>query len=351
MSKKVISAAFALAVTLFIILGAIALGGEDTPASYAGLQNPFPWSDTDAQQAGKKVYQQSCQGCHGATGSGIARADFSAASYAASLESRPDYYFWLLSEGVLDKGMPPYKASIPEQQRWQTLAYLWSLSGATPAPEPSSDSPSTGSANAVLQILAPPEVKAGEPMSITAYLRDESNQPIANAQVEFFAQADFFVRGLAELGQALTDSRGAATLRTALGNSGETRIVARYGSVENSIVLKINSGPLYRPDVGIELPRLGPDIVIGKRISEGIGQAPTNVLHLPGAVSWLLLLLGGVIAIWSVYFVAVLQVVFISSGGGRGQRAVSRFPLLLLALIVLAGLFFALKLLVGPYIT
>ncbi len=126
-----------LVITFFLwILATAVLAQEETevPTPYAGLRNPFSWSDTSAQEAGKALYQQSCSGCHGANGGNIARTDFSAADYPRSLEERPDLYFWILSEGELDEGMPPYKSSLSEEQQWQVLTYLWSL-GTEVAPQ------------------------------------------------------------------------------------------------------------------------------------------------------------------------------------------------------------------------
>lgn len=111
---------------LWVLTTAVLAQGEP-PSPYAGLQNPFPWSDTSAQETGKGLYQQQCSGCHGADGSNLAGSDFSAASYPRSLEERPDLYFWMLSEGWLDNGMPAYKSSLSEEQRWQVLTYIWSL--------------------------------------------------------------------------------------------------------------------------------------------------------------------------------------------------------------------------------
>ncbi len=100
-----------VAVTFFLwVLAAAVLAQEEAevPGPYAGLENPFPWSDAPAQEAGKELYQQSCIGCHGASGSSLAGADFSAADFPQRLEERPDLHFWILSEGRLDEGMPPY---------------------------------------------------------------------------------------------------------------------------------------------------------------------------------------------------------------------------------------------------
>ena len=76
-----------LAVTFFLwVLAVAVLAQREPPPPYAGLKNPFLWSDTSALEAGKGIYQPSCLGCHGVTGSNVARADFSAADSPQSLE-------------------------------------------------------------------------------------------------------------------------------------------------------------------------------------------------------------------------------------------------------------------------
>ena len=133
--KLVLGTVFAFC--LLWLLGSVAFAQGEPPAPYAGLQNPFPWTSNVTQAAGKAQYQLSCQACHGATGSNEPLADFSTTRYSSNLIERPDYYFWAISEGRIDKGMPSYKSSLSETQRWQVLTYAWSL-GAGPAKETAS---------------------------------------------------------------------------------------------------------------------------------------------------------------------------------------------------------------------
>ena len=113
----------------------------ETPAPYAGLQNPFPWTDNVTQASGKVTYQLSCQGCHGTFGNNLSIADFSASRYSNNLIERPDYYFWLISEGRTDKGMPAYSSTLSEKQRWQVLTYVWSLGRGAIIETPSQTTP------------------------------------------------------------------------------------------------------------------------------------------------------------------------------------------------------------------
>lgn len=122
---------------LLLVLATSVVAQEETevPVPYTGLINPFPWDDASAQEVGKGLYQQQCQGCHGVRGDNLAGSDFSVADYPQRLGERPDLYFWILSEGNLDNGMPSYKSSLSAEQRWQVLTYLWSLALETASPE------------------------------------------------------------------------------------------------------------------------------------------------------------------------------------------------------------------------
>ncbi|MEK7353084.1 MAG: cytochrome c, partial [Chloroflexota bacterium] len=115
---------------LLWVLGTVVFAQGEPPPPYTGLQNPFPWTDNATLATGKVIYQFSCQGCHGAFGNNLSQADFSVTRYSNNLIGRPDFYFWLLSEGRLP-AMPAYKNSLSDQQRWQVLTYVWSL-GAGP---------------------------------------------------------------------------------------------------------------------------------------------------------------------------------------------------------------------------
>ncbi len=130
-----------LAVT-FILWGlaAVVLAQEEieVPAPYTGFENPFSWDDAQTHEAGNTVFQKSCAVCHVATETGPALGpDFTAADFPQRLEERADFYFWTLSEGRLDKGMPGYKTILSEEERWQALTYIWSIHAeATPSETP-----------------------------------------------------------------------------------------------------------------------------------------------------------------------------------------------------------------------
>ena len=128
-----------------------------TPPLYVGLENPFPWDDTSAQEAGEVIFEASCAVCH--RGSEPLGPEFSEVDYRQSLEEEPDFYFWTVSEGRLDTIMPAWadveEASLSEEERWQALTYIWSLGGEA-----------GGEAPATTATLTPaPPVLTGDPTS------------------------------------------------------------------------------------------------------------------------------------------------------------------------------------------
>ena len=134
-------------ILIFVSIGALALaacgGGTTTspqsatvPAEYAGKTNPKA-GDAAATAAGKDLYASNCASCHGAKGMGDGPA-------AAALDPKPkplatevaslkdDYLFWRISEGgafaPFNSAMPAWKASLTEEQIWQVIAFLHTLS-------------------------------------------------------------------------------------------------------------------------------------------------------------------------------------------------------------------------------
>lgn len=344
-------------VTLFLwVLATAAMAQEgspdEVPVPYAGMENPFSWSDASAQEAGKGIYQLSCLGCHGASGDSIARADFSAADFPQNLEESPDRYFWILSEGRLDKGMPPYKSSLSEEQRWQVLTYLWSL-GET-APPPPVTPPLKEEAGTLL-VTAPEQAQSGQPLTLTAALQDKQGKPIGSATVKFFIKTDFFISDLVEIGEALTNDLGVAVFKYTPRQTGDTQVVARYETIETTITVSLTEAdePLYQTEAGIRLPAPGEDVLIGPESARGLGEmgeAPTSALRLPGSIlSWLLFIVVAVILIWVTYFRVLYQVFRIPIVQEIEDTNTRLVPLVGLAIVVILGILLVLLLLTGPY--
>lgn len=342
---------------LFLILASAAKAQEEPPAPYAGLKNPLPWADPSAQEAGKKVYQQSCLGCHGANGRNLRAADLGAPDFPEQLEQRADYYFWILSEGRLDKGMPPFKSSLSEQQRWQLLNYSWSLGKAATPPKEATPPPAQPAAKpASLALTAPARAQTGQPLTLTANLKDGDGKPIENAIIEFFIKVDFFTSGLMKIGETATDSQGIATLRYSPRLTGDLPVVAHYQTIEASAALSLAeaNGTFYQPEVGIRMPAIGDrDVFIGPQPAHEPGEttlAPKGSFRLPGGMtSWLLLVVATVILIWTTYFRVVYQVFRIPAVKDITDTDTRLAPRIGLGIIVALGIMLVLVLLRGPY--
>jgi mono/diheme cytochrome c family protein len=169
-----------------VILAATVVAQNEVPPPYTGLKNPFSWDDSAAQAAGKTVYRQYCLGCHGVTGNGVASADFSARDYPLKLESAPDFYYWIVSEGSMDTGMPSFKASLSDNQRWQVLTYIWYLGNAPTAP-PTTGPPGAG----YVGLNAVNQGEVGQPLVMSAVVFDPMGKPIQGQTVYFFTRENF----------------------------------------------------------------------------------------------------------------------------------------------------------------
>jgi len=332
-----------------LLIGTAAGAQANVPPPYAGMQNPFPWDDAAAQAAGKTIYQQNCLGCHGVTGNGIASADFSAKDYPGKLETTADLYFWIVSEGSMDTGMPSFKGTMSATQRWQVLTYIWTLGHAPTQPPPSGPPP-----GGALAINAVKEVAVGQPLVMSAVLLDTAGRPISGWSVTFATREDFFATALMTVGDALTDDQGIATFTYVPRRAGTTELVASYGPLQASTGTIVTEADVefYQAEAGIRLPSGGPPVFIGpgSATESPVGHAPTSALRLPGGLfSWLWLFVLGLVLIYSVYFRVMYQVLRIPAAG----RAVAHSPRLVpqagLFLIVAMALLTILMILTGPY--
>lgn len=106
------------------------------PTEFAGKSNPLA-GEAAAAETGKQIYQTNCTPCHGEAGMGDGPA-------AKSLNPPPlplatemdqisdDYLFWRISDGggmaPFRSAMPAWKGILSEEQIWQVVAFLRTLS-------------------------------------------------------------------------------------------------------------------------------------------------------------------------------------------------------------------------------
>ncbi len=349
MKRKLVAAVAFVAVLGTLVAGTAALAQGNVPPPYAGLKNPYPWDDAAAQAAGKVVYQQNCLGCHGVTGNGVASADFSSKDSPAQLEAAPDFYFWIVSEGSMGTGMPSFKGSLSETQRWQALTYIWYL-GTAPAPPPPSGPPPGGA----LALNAVKQVAAGQPLIMSAELLDPASKPIAGWPVTFSTREDFFAKALMIVGQATTDNQGVAMFTYVPRRPGVTMLVASYGTLQASATTIVTETDVefYQASAGIRLPSAGPPVFAGPDSATHyeVGHAPTPALRLPGGLfSWLWLFVFAVVLIYATYFRVMLQVLRIPVAGRTGSDEAKLVPRFALFLVFALALFVTLMIITGPY--
>jgi len=95
----------------------------DAPAKARERKNPFA-GDPQAMAAGGKLFEQHCAECHGMKAGGTRKGP--SLLQEEVQQATPGTLFWLLSNGVVRRGMPVW-SKLPEQQRWQVVAFLQSL--------------------------------------------------------------------------------------------------------------------------------------------------------------------------------------------------------------------------------
>ncbi len=111
----------------------------DPPHEYEDLTNPFGNDDHEAVEAGEAIYETNCATCHGPKGAGDGLGAEGLDPKPANLadahmmeELSDGYLFWRVSEGgtfePFNSAMPPWKGVLSEDERWQVITYLRSLS-------------------------------------------------------------------------------------------------------------------------------------------------------------------------------------------------------------------------------
>ena len=103
------------------------------PAKQQVETNPMS-QDSTSVEVGKRLFVENCASCHGAAAQGIGKHP---ALVSVKIHNATDGDLaWLLQNGNLRNGMPSW-SRLPEQRRWQIIAYLRSLnSGSVPVDTP-----------------------------------------------------------------------------------------------------------------------------------------------------------------------------------------------------------------------
>jgi mono/diheme cytochrome c family protein len=125
MKKSTYAALILIAAALTLKLSAQADGKwlHRVPDEDHRRVNPLAKSPQVAE-AGKVLFESNCARCHGADANGIHKRP-SLRSERVRHASDGDLW-WMLQHGDPYGGMPPWN-SLPEQQRWQIIAYIRNL--------------------------------------------------------------------------------------------------------------------------------------------------------------------------------------------------------------------------------
>ena len=132
---------------LSLILSGCALSAPPPSRGNAPILTPLPPQTDVALELparkpsvanGAALYAEKCVSCHGASGAGdgdkaadilaqfgAAPADLTADSVARA--STPAEWFGVITAGRLERGMPPFSGSLVVDDRWDVMAYVWSL--------------------------------------------------------------------------------------------------------------------------------------------------------------------------------------------------------------------------------
>jgi mono/diheme cytochrome c family protein len=140
-------ALLALSIGLAIVLIGMgfAVSNWTEEARVRKLKNPVP-STPEALAAGKQLYQQHCQRCHGAKGDGkgekapelsVAPGDFT--DVAKMRRAVDGELYWQITEGRLP--MPAFADKVSEKGRWELVDYIRTFADKAP-PQSSAATPS-----------------------------------------------------------------------------------------------------------------------------------------------------------------------------------------------------------------
>jgi mono/diheme cytochrome c family protein len=97
------------------------------PERARAKSNPLE-KDPEAVAAGRILFRQHCAQCHRDNAEGGKKGPSLRASEIQ--EAEPGAIFWILTNGVVRKGMPVW-SKLPEAQRWQLITFIKSLGPAS----------------------------------------------------------------------------------------------------------------------------------------------------------------------------------------------------------------------------
>lgn len=115
-----------------VLSGLLVAGWYSVPTTpLTSRANPQP-ATADVLAQGQALFAQNCAICHGPNGAGIGKPGSAIPASIADRYTDGDLY-WLITNGLPGKGMPPYSSRLSPAERWQVVRYLRSLGTQTTA--------------------------------------------------------------------------------------------------------------------------------------------------------------------------------------------------------------------------
>jgi len=110
-----------------------------------------------------------------------------------------------------------------------------------------------------LKLLLDEGGKVGEELTVKALVSQGGASPVPGVEVVFYTTAEFSnVHGEIELGRAVTDDEGVASLTYVPRSQGEQTIIVRYGAEEAKATILISPAlQLYEEEAGVNVPGIG----------------------------------------------------------------------------------------------
>jgi hypothetical protein len=160
--------------------------------------------------------------------------------------------------------------------------------------------------NNTITIEAPEQTITGQTLTLVAEIREtEYNEPVAGAHVDFFVKTDFFINGLVEIGEAVTDKEGFAKLDYIPNQPGELEIVASYKAssnlqpvvAESMVIVSGKTKSIYQTIIGIQFPN--------------------------SIIVWMIVMAIITIAIWGIFLYVIYNVLVVHISWGNGAKSIS----------------------------
>lgn len=108
----------------------------DQPTQEVVSGPQYPLAPPDPAN-GQQIYAEKCAPCHGADGRGdgpqaseLPNPPAAIGTAELARQSTPSEWYSIITQGDLERFMPPFSNSLNERQRWDVVAYVYTLSAA-----------------------------------------------------------------------------------------------------------------------------------------------------------------------------------------------------------------------------